>query len=304
MTAHDSEPLADLHASFNRSLRVEGKAERSIVLYGQSIDFFSRWLASIGSPADLSSLTRDNVLGWLDSLRSRGQGDATLRTRWKGLRRFVNWLLAEGIIHTDPLAGITVDTPEAPMVPVFTDEELSALLDACRGRGFNDLRDTVMIRLLLDCGLRVSELTGIDLKHIDVDTGTVAVTGKGDRVRAAYFGSKTTLALDRYLRARRAHRHADDPALLLSERGRLTPDGIRQRLKVLAERAGLDPTGVHPHRFRHTAAHDFLLAGGQERDLMQLMGWRSEQMLARYGASAADHRAREAARRMRRGDRV
>jgi len=161
-----------------------------------------------------------------------------------------------------------------------------------------------MIRLLIDCGLRVSELTGIDLKHLDLDTGTVQVTGKGSRVRAAYFGSKTAVALDRYLRARRGHRYACDPALLLGERGRLTTDGVRERLKVRAVMAGLDPAEIHPHRFRHTNAHDFLLAGGQERDLKRLMGWRSDTMLERYGASAADHRAREAAKRLRRGDRI
>ena len=61
---------------------------------------------------------------------------------------------------------------------------------------------------------------------------------------------------------------------------------------------------MHPHRFRHTAAHDFLLAGGQERDLMRLLGWRSEAMLSRYGASAADHRAMQAAKRLKGGDRV
>ena len=220
------------------------------------------------------------------------------------MRRFVNWLLTEEIITTDPLAGISVDKPEPPPVPILSDEELTALLGACKGRTFNGLRDTVMIRLLIDTGMRVSELTGIDLKHLDLDTTTVQVTGKGSRVRAAYFGAKTAVALDRYLRARRGHRYGTDPALLLGERGRFTADGVRERLKVRAAMAGLDPATVHPHRFRHTNAHDFLLAGGQERDLKRLMGWRSDEMLSRYGASAADHRAREAAKRLRRGDRV
>lgn len=298
------EDFSSLRTSFNRSLRVEGKADRTLVLYGQSIDYFSQWLVKRGLPADLSSLTRDNVLGWLDALRARGLTAGTIRTRWRGLRRFVNWLLAEDIISNDPLAGIVIDKPEPPPVPVFTDDELSALIGACRGRTFNDLRDAAMIRLLIDCGLRVGELTGIDLEDLDLDGESVKVTGKGSRPRMAYFGGKTALALDRYLRDRRGHRHTGDPALFLGERGRLTPDGVRERLKVRAERAELDPKLVHPHRFRHTNAHDFLLAGGQERDLMRLMGWRSEGMLSRYGASAADHRAREAARRLRRGDRV
>lgn len=298
------ESLESLRGSFNRSLRVEGKADRTLVLYGQSITYFSAWLAQRGQPADVSSLTRDNVLAWLDALRGRGLSAGTIRTRWRGLRRFVNWLLSEDIIGRDPLAGIEVDRPEPPPVPVLTDDELVALVGACKGKRFVDRRDEAVIRLLLDCGLRVSELTGIDIEHLDLDAESVTVIGKGSRVRAAYFSAKTGQALDRYLRERARHRQASSPALFLGERGRFTPDGVRERLKVRADMAGLDPTKVHPHRFRHTNAHDFLLAGGQERDLKRLMGWRSDTMLERYGASAADHRAREAARRLRRGDRI
>ncbi|RFZ47543.1 Tyrosine recombinase XerC [Mycobacterium marinum] len=298
------ESLESLRASFNRSLRVEGKADRTLVLYGQSITYFSHWLVQRGQPADVSSLNRDTVLQWLDHLRHRGLTTGTITTRWRGLRRFANWLLAEDIIDTDPLAGIVLDKPEPPPVPILTDEELTSLIGACRGKRFVDRRDEAAIRLLIDCGLRVSELTGIDLDHLDLDGETVTVTGKGSRVRAAYFGARTGQALDRYLRERAKHRYKSSTALFLGERGRFTPDGVRERLKVRAEMAGLDPANVHPHRFRHTNAHDFLLAGGQERDLKRLMGWRSDTMLERYGASAADHRAREAARRLKRGDRV
>ena len=298
------ESLQDLRASFNRSLRVEGKSDRTIVLYGQSISSFVAWLTELGVADDVDQLTREHVLGWLDSLRRRGLTAATVGTRWRGLRRFTNWLVAEDIIRKAPLDGISVARPDPPTVPVFTDDELAALLDACKGRGFIDLRDAAIVRLLMDCGLRVSELTGIDLKDLDLDGEAVQVTGKGSRVRMAYFASKTVLALDRYLRTRKGHRHAADPALFLGERGRLSADGVRDRMKVIADRAGLDPKTVHPHRFRHTNAHDFLLAGGQERDLMRLLGWRSEAMLSRYGASAADHRAMQAAKRLRRGDRI
>jgi site-specific recombinase XerC len=166
----------------NRSLRVEGKADRTLVLYGQSIIYFSAWLVEKGLPADLSSLTRDNVLGWLHALRARGLTTGTIRTRWRGLRRFTSWLVAEDILANDPLAGIVVDKPESPPVPILTDEELTALIKACKGKGFNDLRDAAVIRLLIDCGLRVSELTGIDTKDLDLDAESVEVTGKGSRV--------------------------------------------------------------------------------------------------------------------------
>jgi len=299
-----SESLESLRASFNRSLRVEGKAERTLVLYGQSITYFSAWLTAQGLDAELSSFSRANAVEWLDSLRERGLTSGTILTRWRGLRRFTNWLLAEDILRQDPLSGITVDKPEPAPVPILLDAELSALIGACKGKNFRDRRDEAAIRLLIDCGLRVSELTGIDMADLDLDSESVQVTGKGSRVRYAYFGARTGQALDRYVRQRAKHRHASSSALFLGERGRFTADGVRERLKVRAELAGLDSKAIHPHRFRHTNAHDFLLAGGQERDLKRLMGWRSDTMLERYGASAADHRAREAARRLRRGDRI
>ena len=151
------------------------------MLYGQSIVYFSRWLAEQDQPANLTSLTRQQRAegGW-ESLRERGQNTGTIRTRWRGLRRFTTWLVAEEIIGTDPLAGIAVDKPEPPPVPILTDDELTALLDACKGRRFNDFRDAAMIRLFMDCGPAGKwELTGIDMADLELDGESVQVTGKG-----------------------------------------------------------------------------------------------------------------------------
>lgn len=82
----------------------------------------------------------------------------------------------------------------------------------------------------------------------------------------------------------------------------MSPDGVRERMQVRGAMAGIED--LHPHRFRHTFAHDFLMAGGQERDLKRLAGWSSDIMLERYGASVADEQAKSAAHRMKRGDRV
>ena len=104
------------------------------------------------------------------------------------------------------------------------------------------------------------------------------------------------------MRARSQHRWAHLDALFLTQRGALSPDGARERIRIRGVLAGIEH--LHPHRFRHTFAHDFLMSGGQERDLKRLAGWSSDVMLERYGASAADVRAKAAAQRLKRGDRV
>lgn len=293
--------LQALGKSFSRHLKAEGKSERTRKIYGQSIRFYARWLADDDVAPTLANLTRPLIRDWLADLRDRNS-PATVKTRYRGLFRFCGWLVAEEEIEQNPMVGLA--PPEIPTtpVPVLTDAELRALLKACRGKEFVDVRDTAIIRLLLDCGMRVSELCGLTVEGVDLDNEYALVTGKGSKQRPVYFAAQTVAAVDKYLRRRGAHRWRHLDVLMLSQRGAMTPDGIRERMKVRGTQAGIED--LHPHRFRHTFAHDFLLAGGQERDLKRLAGWSSDVMLERYGASAADARAREAVRRMGRGDRV
>lgn len=191
---------------------------------------------------------------------------------------------------------------KAPPVPVLSDEELSALMKAVNGKTFLQRRDEAIVRFLLDTGVRVSELCGLTVEGVDLDNGMALVTGKGSKIRPVYLSTRTVAALDRYIRVRAQHRHAGHAALFLTSRGPLSVDGARDVIRQRGRQAGIE--GLHPHIFRHTFAHDFLMAGGQERDLKRLAGWTSDTMLERYGASAADVRARAAAQRLRRGDRV
>ena len=293
--------LEDLSKSFARHLRAEGRAERTVTLYGMSIRMFSDWLEARGRPAVVPELTRAAIREWLAELAETRE-PGTVRTRYRGMFRFCGWCVDEGELSEHPMRSLRPPEAKAKPVPVLSDAELAAILKACSGRGFAERRDEAMVRLLLDCGLRISELCALRIADVDLDSGMAMVKGKGDRVRPVYLSARTVRAVDRYARARATHRWAHLDALFLTQRGAMSADGARERIYGLGDRAGVDH--LHPHRFRHTFAHDFLMAGGQERDLKRLAGWTSDVMLERYGSSAADVRAKAAAQKLRRGDRV
>lgn len=296
-----TERLDDLAAVFSRHLRAEGCAPRTVVLYNQGIDQFAAWLAAHDRPQTAASLTRRTLEAFLADLADRVAPN-TVATRYRALRRFCRWCAAEGELPANPLEG--TKPPAAPDVPVpiLTDDEVARLLKVCAGTDFWSRRSEAIVRLFLDTGMRISELVGITLDDLDLDLEVAHVTGKGSKKRACPFGAKTARALDRYLRVRRSHRLAHRPELFLSQRGGLTRDGVDDLLRTIADRAGVE--GLHAHRFRHTFSHRWLAAGGQERDLMRLNGWRSPEMLARYASSTADVRAREAHRRMGLGEKL
>lgn len=313
-TGYDIGPLA---ASWARSLRARNLSANTQRIYARATKDLREFLLSY-EPEDADArptptalegkngIHREHIEVHITRLRERtSAGNA--HQHFRSLKTFFNWLVDEEEMDRSPMR--TMKAPELPEVevPVIPDDALKKLLGVCKGKTFEDRRDTAIIMMFLDTGGRLSELTNRTVSKLDLDLMVLHVLGKGGRERPVPFGRATALAMDRYLRAAGKHlgrELTDDDPLWWGVKSKraLTIWGVGTMIERRCKEAGIPH--IHPHQFRHTFAHLWKLHGGNEDALMRITGWRSRQMLSRYGASAGEERARQQHRDLSPGDRL
>ena len=248
-------------------------SEQTIAFHTDRLNRFVWFLQSENYPLTLSEITPHHLRHFLVYLSEQKQGrwnssnplanrpmsQATIHSYAKSLRAFFRWAVEEAGLRSNPLAGIKMPAlPNQWRVDAFTDAEIALLFAACDRSGTPYLcaRNRAILSLLLDAGLRASELLSLRVDDIDLQAGTFQVTGKGRKARLCIIGNTTKRELWSYLAHFRLKAKTDDNALFLArdERNALTYDGLKLVFTRLKELTGITRVRVSPHTCRHTFA--------------------------------------------------
>ena len=225
---------------------------------------------------------------WGNPRMTRQTKPGTIKDYHAILRTFFGWLVLEGIISESPMTRVQAPIDRPDQIQPFSDEQLRALLSAAR-KSIHPVRDEAIILLLLDTGLRASEICALTCGDIDIHIGQCHVeSGKGGKSRAVPFSRDVRRLLVRHLDERRCPTSAP---LFVSNRGmstgdKLTRSGLAQLLRRLGKAAGIEGVRCSPHTMRHSFSIGFLRAGGNVFTLQTMLGHSHMAMTSRYVALA------------------
>lgn len=279
--------LADQLPLWQVALAAANKSQKTIDIYVTGVTQYIAWCEDNQRP---TSLDRRSVEEWTAHLL-KAHTASTVRARQTAVRRFSAWLYEEKEIPSNDLLGMTPPKLDTKVMQPLTDDELRRLFKACEGTSFRDRRDEALMRFMAETGARAAEVCGMRVDDIDIKNGVATIVrGKGGRGRVVPFGPQTALAIGRYLRLRSKHRLADSKALWLGGGGQsFSYAGMQRTFWYRAKLSSIDR--LHPHLLRNTAATRWLAAGGSEGGAMQIIGWKSRDMLDHYVRFTAAGRA-------------
>jgi integrase/recombinase XerC len=284
--ASDVAALPEEMKRFERWLVGERRAsERTRKAYLSDLAGYAAWLVEMGVPVVPSSPAA--VRGWLGR-EAATNGPASLARKLSTVRSFYRFLVKERLATSNPARAVQAPRLPRRLPEVLPEADVAALLESPAGDGPLALRDRAFLELLYSSGLRVSELTGLDLDELDLEEGLVRVLGKGGKERVVPVGGPARDALRRWIAEGRPALLAgpDGPrahgALFVNYRGgRLSPRSVARRLDRSVTAAGL-PRHLHPHVLRHCFATHLLGNGADLRGIQELLGHASLSTTQRY----------------------
>ncbi len=274
---------------FLRHLRERNSSPHTIKAYSGDLANFAAYAGSRG----WRSIDHIAIRGFLSQLYEKGLGKTSVARSLAAVRSLYRWLAREGVVEQNPAK--LVATPKLPkkLPRVPTIEEMNSVLDGQMPQvaAFPE-RDLLMLELLYGCGIRNSELTGINLDDIRLSAEAILIRGKGKKERYVPFGGSAKSALFAYLPARQAtlaETRKNTAALLINQRGgRLTTRSVGRIIKKIAVAKGLSPD-VHPHTLRHAFGTHMLEEGADLRAIQELLGHERLATTQRYTQLTMKH---------------
>ncbi len=210
---------------------------------------------------------------WLAALHGEGLSAVTIRRKIAALRSFFQYLLRRGSIDLNPAKLLRIPKAPKTLPRVMSQDTANDLLDQVGGGKYEKPfpeRDRALFEILYGCGLRISELSGLDLNDLDLTEGWMIVRGKGRKERQVPIGAPAMAALRRYLEVRKAK--SGEVAVFTNYLGtRLKDGGARWIVNFYARMVAQDPS-IHPHSFRHAYATHLLTDGADLRAIQELLG--------------------------------
>ena len=277
-----------------------GLSENTINAYRNDLVALTEFAADPGNrysaPIDWNQFDEERVAEYVESLDDRGYSSSTRSRKIASLRSFMRFLRAEGI--TDDLATRRLKSPRGgkPLPKSLTVDQIEALLEQVSDADSpTELRDRAVVELLYAGGLRISEITALDIDHVNFDNSTVRVFGKGSKERIVPLYDAAMDAIAEYFTLGRRHlgRHQDPDAMFLNARGgRITRQGLWLQLKKISLAAGVTKT-ITPHMLRHSFASHLLNGGASLRHVQELLGHENIATTQIYTHLTSEHVRRE-----------
>src|SRR2546428_1161796 len=274
---------------FLRVLRERNASAHTIKAYAGDLENFSGYVGS----REWKSLDHVAIRGFLSHLYDKGLGKASVARSLAAVRSLYRWLAQQGVVEQNPAK--LVSTPKLPkkLPRVPTIEEMNSVLDGEMPEvaAFPE-RDRIMFELLYGCGIRNSELIGINLDDIRMSSEAILIRGKGKKERYVPFGDSVKSALAAYLPVRQqmlGGHQKNASALLINQRGgRLTTRSVGRIIKQIAVANGVSPD-VHPHTLRHAFGTHMLEEGADLRAIQEMLGHERLSTTQRYTQLSIKH---------------
>ena len=256
-------------------LNVErGASTHTLAAYGRDLRAYLAFLTDRGIQG-VGDVGRDDLTAWVSGLREHGYAPATVGRKVSAVKSFHRFLTREGITGVHPATALPLPKIPDRLPDVISIEDAERLLSQPFPPGPLGMRDRAILETLYGCGLRVSELVGLDTGDVDLDAGLLRVYGKGGKERVTPVAGAALAAVEDYLQHGRPYLRAksvrqDPAALFVSGRGRrLTRQWVFGVVRTQGARIGL---ALHPHTLRHSFATHMLEGGADLRALQEMLG--------------------------------